>query len=81
MDMVGHQAVRMHGTAVPPSQVAQIGKISPVIALDAKAVVAIVAALDDVQRDPLAGQPRVAGHERKNACTAPAVDRRRKLRP
>jgi hypothetical protein len=75
MDVICHQAVRVHGTAETLGELAQITQISEVIAFVEEAVPLVVAALHDMKAHLWYDHAGSAGHEAKNGVTAMAVDR------
>jgi hypothetical protein len=66
MDMVSHETVRMQLALVLSAQMAQVRQIREVVAVDCEARITVVAALDNVQRDPGQDEARVPGHGIEN---------------
>jgi hypothetical protein len=74
MDVVGHQAIRMHGAAGTRRELSQEVQISQVVAVLKEAIVAVMATLDDVDTQIRNYQPCCPRHIGQNDTNASAVD-------
>ena len=72
VDVVGHQHVRMHGTAFAQRDFAQVLQVAHPVDVSKEARLAIIAALDDMLRDLGEVESWLARHESVLAVTPQA---------
>jgi len=62
MNVIGHQHVRVQGAVEAPGGIPEFPKIPKVVVFGDKARLAIIAALNDMLRDPWQVEPWLASH-------------------
>jgi hypothetical protein len=81
MNMIGHQAVRVHGTIESARELLQSRQIHHPITVHLEAVSTVVPALNDVHGNAWKDQSGLPSHMLPNGALVPAVDRNRGLTP